>query len=288
MKNVLLFGATGNLGRAIAGVLKQRGYNFTAVVRSAAKAKEMQAIAGNYIVADVTNKSNLAGISRGYDVVVSALGKSVSLNDSSKPGFWDVDFTANSNILQDAKQQGVKKFVYVSAFNAEQYLHLNYFKVHHQFAELLMRSDIDYTIIKPPALFSAFIDLIDMAKAGRLVNIGAGDKRTNPIYEGDLANICVDCINKHNAVIEAGGKTIYTRRQLNEIIQQRVKPAKKLRTVPAGMVTLMLPLVSVVNKNMYDKLAFFAAVLRHDTIAPLIGEMAFENYVDDWLAGKHG
>jgi uncharacterized protein YbjT (DUF2867 family) len=181
--------------------------------------------------------------------------------------------------LDDANKNEIKKFVYVSALHSEKYLHLNYFKVHHDFSEKLKQSGINYSIIKPPAIFSAFIDMIEMAKKGQLMNIGAGDKKTNPIYEGDLAKVCVASIKETNAVIEAGGKHIYSRKQLNEIVQQTVNPNKKVRTMPLGAIKFFLPLIKVLNKNTYDKFAFFTEVMQHDTLAPLVGETKFEDYI---------
>lgn len=280
MKKVILFGATGKLGREIAKKLVSTGYDVTVVVRNEAKGTSLASISGSYIVADVCNEDTLAGIFEKQDIVVSALGKSVSPNDRTKPSFRDVDFTANSNILREAKKAGIKKFVYVSALHSENYLHLEYFKVHHDFSVLLQHSGIDYTIVKPPALFSAFIDMFQMAKRGMLISIGKGDKRTNPIFEGDLAKIIVDSMHEPNRIIEAGGKTIYTRKQLLEIIQYAVDRKKKIRTVPIGLFQMVLPLVKLLDKNTYDKFAFFIAVMQHDTVAPPIGEMTFETYVN--------
>jgi uncharacterized protein YbjT (DUF2867 family) len=279
MKKVILFGATGQLGKEIAKELVKQGYELTVVVRNEQKAKTLSHITSKYIVADVCNKSTIENILDKQDIVVSALGKSVSPNDKSKLTFIQVDYEANKNILDEAIKKGVKKFVYISAFHSEKYLHLEYFKVHHDFSELLMKSGIDYSIVKPPAIFSAFIDLIEMAKKGQLVNIGQGDKKTNPIFEGDLAKITVDTINMQNSISEAGGKTIYTRKQLNEIIQNEINPRKKLRTIPIGLFKVSLPLIKLFSKNTFDKYAFFIAVMQHDTIAPQIGTMTFEEYV---------
>ena len=276
---VLLFGATGNLGRAIANELKQKGHEITTVVRNKIKAEKLESITLKIIVADVTIPFDLVNICNGFDIVISSLGKSVSPNDKSKPTFNDIDYNGNSNILNEAKKSNVKKFIYISAFHSEQYLHLEYFKVHHQFSEKLISSGIDYSIIKPPAIFSAFMDMIEMAKKGQLLNIGLGDKKTNPIYEGDLAKITVDSINVPNKTIEAGGKTIYTRRQLNEIVQQTINPIKSTKNVPLGVFKCLLPILKIFNKNAFDKFAFFIEVLQHDTIAPQLGKMTFEEYV---------
>jgi uncharacterized protein YbjT (DUF2867 family) len=279
MKKVILFGATGNLGKEIAKELVNQGYKLTVVVRNEHKAKVLTHITSKYIIADVCNKSTLENIFDKQDIVVSALGKSVSPNDKSKPTFKQVDYDANKNMLDEAIKAGIKKFVYISAFHSEKYLHLEYFKVHHDFSELLIKSGIDYSIIKPPAIFSAFIDMIEMAKKGQLVNFGKGDKKTNPIYEGDLAKITVDTINKQKSITESGGKTIYTRKQLNEIVQNEINNQKKLRTIPIALFKISLPIIKLFNKNTFDKFAFFIEVMQHDTIAPQLGTMTFEEYV---------
>jgi uncharacterized protein YbjT (DUF2867 family) len=279
MKKAILFGATGNLGKEIAKELVNQGYELTVVVRNEQKAKALTHITSKYIVADVCNQSTLENIFDKQDIVVSALGKSVSPNDKSKPTFKQVDYDANKNMLDEAIKAGIKKFVYISAFHSEKYLHLEYFKVHHDFSELLIKSGIDYSIIKPPAIFSAFIDMIEMAKKGQLVNIGQGDKKTNPIYEGDLAKITVDTINKQKSITESGGKTIYTRKQLNEIVQNEINNQKKLRTIPIALFKISLPIIKLFNKNTFDKFAFFIEVMQHDTIAPQLGTMTFEEYV---------
>ena len=259
-KKILLFGATGHLGKAIAAELKNQGYAFTAVVRNTGKAAELAAFTQDHLVLDVTDKKALEGICNGYDAVISALGKSVSPNEKSTPGFADIDLNVNSNILEEAKKSGVKKFVYVSALHSERYLHLEYFRVHHAFSERLKASGLNYSVIKPPAIFSAFIDMIDMAKKGRLLTLGSGDKKTNPIYEGDLAKVCVASLNETNAVIEAGGGEMYTRKELNEVIQQCVAPGRAVRSVPVGLMRMSLPLIRLFDKNSFDKFAFSIAL----------------------------
>jgi uncharacterized protein YbjT (DUF2867 family) len=279
MKKVLLFGGTGNLGKKIALELKAQNFETTAVVRHQSKASELQSIVNNSVIADVTRSEQLENICNGFDIIVSSLGKSVSPNDKSKATFFEIDYTANCHILRQAINAKVKKFVYVSALGAENFPHLTYFKVHHDFSEKLIKSGLDYSIIKPPAIFSSFVDLMLLAKKGQLINIGTGENVTNPIYEGDLAKICVDAINQSNTVIEAGGKEILSRQQINEIIQNIVAPHKKIRTIPIGLFKIALPLMKLFDRNSFDKFSFFVEVIQHDTLAPQIGEMRLEDYV---------
>lgn len=280
MQTILLFGGTGNLGKKIAEELVRRNYTVNAVVRNESKAAWLKSVGVEIRINEVT-PSSLNGICHGFDAVISALGKSVSPNDKSRPSFKEVDLNANSAILAEAVKSGVKKFVYVSALHAEKYPQFEYFRVHHEFSERLKQSGIDYSIIKPPALFSAFVDLIEMAKKGRLVTMGKGDKRTNPIYEGDLAKLCVDALQQSNSIIEAGGKEVLTRKQINEIIQAETDATKKVRSVPLGLVKAFLPVLKLVSKDMYDKVAFFTEVMQHDTIAPKVGEMKLADYLKE-------
>ncbi|MFZ4621747.1 MAG: SDR family oxidoreductase [Bacteroidota bacterium] len=279
MKKVIVFGSTGNLGKEIVRQLVRQGFAVTAVVRNEATARRYFHDTVTYITADVCAPASLHSILHGQEIVISALGKSVSPLDKSRPTFNEVDFTGNMNILNEAKRSAVKKFIYISAFHAERYPHLNYFNVHHDVSEQVKSSGIDFSIIKPPALFSAFIDMMGMAKKGQLVTIGSGDHLTNPINEGDLAVITVDSIQRSNCTIEAGGKTIYSRKELNEIVQRNVDPNKAVRSVPSGFFRLLLPMMKLFSRNSYDKFAFFLEVTQHDTIAPCYGTAIFEEYV---------
>jgi uncharacterized protein YbjT (DUF2867 family) len=283
MKKVILFGGTGKLGTRVAMELQRKKYDVTAVVRSQVKAGQIKNLVNHTLIADVCKAEALKNICEGFDIIVSTLGKSVSPNDRSKPSFMKIDMKTNCNILREGISASVKKFVYVSAFGAENNLNLKYFRAHHIFSEKLKLSGMNYSIIKPPAIFSSFIDLMEMAKKGRLLTLGQGDKHTNPIYEGDLAEICVNSIDQENAVIEAGGKNVYTRKQINELIQQKVNPGKPVMKIPIGLIGFGLPIVKLYDSNAYDKFAFYLEVMRHDLIAPKLGETSLEKYLSENL-----
>ncbi len=279
MKKVIVFGASGNVGHNVVKELVEQNYEVTAVVRTQEKAQQLSELTLNYVIADVQHKETLCGICDGFDIVISTLGKSVSINDKSKSSFYDIDYFGNKYILDEAKKSKVKKFVYLSAIHAEKYQHFLYFKAHHNFSELLITSDIDYSIVKVPAIFSAFLDVMDLAKKGHLVTLGDGQCKTNPIYEGDVAKVIVNAIKTPFSIIEAGGSRIYTRKQINELIQQSVNPTKKCRHVPVFLVGLLLPFIKIFDKNTYDKLSFFLEVTQHDVIAPMVGDSSLEEYI---------
>lgn len=278
MQKILLFGATGHAGRAIAHELKTRGHAITAVVRNLPKAKALLPEVANFVVAEATKPETLRNICDGYEVVISALGKSVSPNDWSRPSFQDVDFQGNINILNAAKASSARQFIYLSALGAAQMRHLTYFRVHDDFSKALQASGLAYAIVEPPAIMSAFLDLAKMARGGWLMTIGSGAHSTNPISEQDLAKVCADQVGQPNAIVQAGGKRTYTRHEINLIIQQATAPSKKVRRLPLWCLRAALSWWKMLNRNMYDKLAFFAEVMEHDILASPVGAVSLEEY----------
>jgi uncharacterized protein YbjT (DUF2867 family) len=278
MKNILVFGATGHTGSAFIQELIKREYQVTAVVRDKTKAQKLLPSVQAMIQADALQHDTLRGICTGFDVVISALGKSVSPFSFDKPSFEAVDLRANLNILAEAKAANVRQFIYVSAFGAENAKHLTYFRVHDAVSNAVKNSGLNYTILQPPAIMSSFLDIADLAKKGWSMTVGKGDCRTNPISEQDLAKVCADQIGKPSAMIAAGGKHIYTRHEINQVIQKIVNPHKKVGHVPSWVVRSALFFWKVMNRNLYDKLAFFYEVMHHEVLAPPVGEMTLESY----------
>lgn len=278
MEKILLAGATGNLGRHYLKAFKQQGYHVRVLARSAQKIQSLSPAPDDVFIADAAQAHALSGCCEGMDVVVSALGKSISLTDKCKTGFHDVDFTANYNLLQEAKRAGVKQFIYTSAFGAADHPNLAYFKAHADFTEALKASGLAYTILEPTALFSAFDVVVSMARKGQIGNLGAGDKLTNPIYEGDLAEVAVQSIGRPSQVIPVGGQKVYSRLELVQLACRAAGHTGKIPSVPFGVVKAMLPLVKLYSRNMHDKLAFLVAVSEIDCIAPKIGTHTLEAY----------
>jgi uncharacterized protein YbjT (DUF2867 family) len=284
MHKIALFGATGHLGRHIALEARKRGYETSLVVRDIDKARKIFPKTSGFIQCDINNKGSVAKICQTHNTIISALGKSVSFNDQSKESFRDIDLNINASILREAVKAGVQKFVYISALHSERYPDLVYFRAHHEFSELLIASGIDYSIIKPPSLFSAYHDTIPMALKGQLFNIGKGDHKTNPVWDGDVAQVCLDSLTKKNHIHETGGVEVMTRKEILQIIQSEACREKKVKNFPAGLLTLLLPVIKMIDLNTYDKLAFITSVLKEDTIGPREGSKRLREYIREHLS----
>ncbi|WP_210463006.1 SDR family oxidoreductase [Rufibacter roseolus] len=282
MQTVLVLGSTGSLGSSILEVLKQQPYKVRATARTPLKAEQLQPSVDEVIICDPTDPETLSpAMVQGVDFIISALGKSLSLSDSSRTSFHEVDFQGNLNVLQLAQAHGrLQKFIYVGAFSGEKHPHVAYFRAHEDFAQALQQSGIASTIIKPPALFSAFLDLLPMARKGRLASIGDGERITNPIHEQEVAEACVQALTSPEKVIELGGPVTYSRLELVQLVGKAVgKGNKAIPKVPYWVVNSFLPMVRLVNRSLYEKAAFFVEVTKRDCVAPIKGKLKLEDYL---------
>jgi nucleoside-diphosphate-sugar epimerase len=108
MKRILLAGATGYLGSYIARELLKRDYQVTVIARNPEKLKQKEFDAHEFIEAQITQPESINNCCKNIDAVISAVGITRQKDGLT---YMDVDFQANMNLLQQAKQSGVKKFI---------------------------------------------------------------------------------------------------------------------------------------------------------------------------------
>src|SRR5919107_391667 len=191
-EKVLLAGAVGRLGRHVRGELESRGYTVRALVRDPCNlAGEDVEVFGS----DARQVETLWGACEGVESVISVLGGSLALRYTPPNATYrDVDLRANLNLLAEARAARVRKFVYVSLYGAERLRGLGYVDAHEQFIQALAESGIDYAVVRPTGLFYVFEEVFKMARRGRVLLVGRGDARTNPIHEADVARACVEAL----------------------------------------------------------------------------------------------
>ena len=277
MKRVLLAGATGALGIEVLKCLHQQDYYVRTLIRSPDKEETVRPYCDDVFIGDATDRSSLATACRGIDIVLSTIGKSVSLFTNEPATFYEIDYRANVNLLNEALAAGVPRFVYVSIFGSETSPGLRVGWSHELFAQKLQQTTLSYTILKPVGLFSGLHDLIILGKKGLIITPGDGTPLTNPIHQQDLAKVCIHCLEEGPAVMEVGGPEIHSR---NEVAHQ-VATRTKARTLnlPLWLVGLGIKMIRPISRNLYDKLSYFAYITTHDMVAPPYGERTFGPYL---------
>ncbi len=228
------------------------------------------------IQAQVTNPEALRGVCDGIDVVISCLGIT---RQKDGIGYMDVDYQANLNLLEEAKRAGVKKFIYVSAFNAQHYSQVRLLNAKERFAQHLLNSEtIEACVIRPNGFFSDITEVYHMAKAGKVYVFGDGSTRLNPIHGQDLAKFCLEAIGRAETELSVGGPDILS---INEIANMAFLAQHKQERVihlPDRLRRLLLAIAKRLPEKWGGPTEFFLTMLASDAIAPTYGGYRLESY----------
>jgi len=289
-KTVLVVGATGYIGNAVVEEAVQRGYDVIAVTRSSKSDGQFEG--AEVVLADVTDPTSIAGVfKRRVDIVISCL----ACRSGLAKDFDAIDYKATLNILNAALEHGTKQFILLSAICVRKPdLPLQLAKL--KMEDALIRSGIDYTIVRPTAYFWVFdvqAKMIEKGKPGFL--IGSGDQaRHNPIAKEDLAEFMVGCIgnSEHiNRLYIIGGpevpeNTITYKDSLMMIFESLGKEPKLVK-IPGWMYMAVIRLTRFIGL-FSRKIGVFSEFLHityyylHDDMrAPGYGSRTFKQHVLD-------
>jgi uncharacterized protein YbjT (DUF2867 family) len=283
VQKVLVAGATGYLGKFVVQEFNRRGYWVRALARNPGKLNETgtfqePAIAdqvSEVFTGQVTEPETLPGLCDGIDIVFSSVGIT---RQKDKLTYRDVDYQGNRNILDIALTKPVKKFIYVSVFNAHLYKDLAIIRAHEDFVRDLQDCGLDYTVIRPTGYFSDMTEFFTMAKSGRVYLIGNGENKINPVHGVDLAKICVDAVTDKAHEIPVGGPVTYRMMEIADLAFSALGKKPKVTRIPLWVAKLSVRLIRPFNKQLADLADFFLAAGQGDGVAPVTGRHTLDSY----------
>jgi divinyl chlorophyllide a 8-vinyl-reductase len=205
-KRILVFGATGTIGRATVAALVRRGHDVTCFVRSGAQLPPDVKVQTRF--GDVTNVQSIlndAICGQHFDVVLSCMAS----RNGTQEDAWAIDYQAHLNILEAVKSAGVQHFILLSAICVQKpRLAFQHAKL--AFEQALIESGLRYSIVRPTAFFKSLSGQVARVQKGKPFLVFGDGQLTacKPISDGDLADYLADCIaqsERHNAILPIGG-----------------------------------------------------------------------------------
>lgn len=277
-ETVLLAGASGMLGRRIAGALRRRGLRVRAFVRSA-EALARSGASADEVVEDGSASARTPEATRGVAAVISCLGASVQPTlGRGWRGFMAVDARLNLGLIDAAEAAGVGRFVYVSVLHTPEMRRLAYVEAHERVAARLRGGRLAGVVLRPTGFFSALEAYLEMARRGPIPLFGDGSARSNPIHDEDLAEACVAALEGPPGVRTAGGPDVLTRRELAAMACEAVSVAPRFREVPAALVRAAGALLRPFHPRLGQLMQFYAAVTTTDLVAEAVGRRRLVDY----------
>jgi uncharacterized protein YbjT (DUF2867 family) len=276
MNKVLLAGATGYLGRHIARELLKGSYLVRALARNPEKLKQDNIETTEILQAEITQPDSIKDCCKNIDVVISTVGITKQKDGLT---YMDVDYQANMNLLQEAKNSRVRKFIYISVLNGENLRNLKICDAKELFVDQLIKSGLDYCIIRPNGFFSDMTEFLTMAKKGRVYLFGDGELKTNPIHGEDLAAVCVDAIDNSDKEIKVGGPETLTHNEIAAKAFKTLGVKPKITHIPNSFRVAVLKMVRLFSgSKVYGPIEFFMTVMAMDMVAPEYGRHTLGEY----------
>jgi divinyl chlorophyllide a 8-vinyl-reductase len=256
---IVLAGATGTIGRAVAAALVTGGHDVLCPLRPGSSLP----VAGvTALACDLMQPGSLAAAlgRTPVDAVISCM----STRSGAPADAWAVDHDAQVALLTETAAAGAGHFILLSAICVQK-PRLAFQHAKRAFETRLMASGRDWTIVRPTAFFKSLSGQVARVQAGRPFLVFGDGRLTacKPISDRDLAQFLVSCLSdpeRRNRILPVGGPgpAITPMDQATRLFAMLDRPTR-IRHVPVAMMDVIagtLGLLGHVSPRLRDKAEF--------------------------------
>lgn len=253
---VFVTGSTGFVGSEVVRQLVAADHRVVALVRPGSEEKLVEAEQVELHHGDVTEAESLPAGMEGCDAVIHLVGIIREFPDRGIT-FEKLHVEATRNVLAAASEQGIKRYLHMSANGVGPDSDSGYEKSKWKAEELVRDCDLDWTIIRPSIIFGPKGEFLEML--GDLVRklpivpvVGDGEYRLQPVAVDQVAETFVKALEKSAAVgqeYHLGGAKSYTYDRILDLVGKALGK-NQVRKVhqPVAMVKPMVELLESFEK----------------------------------------
>lgn len=260
----LVTGATGGVGRRIVQVLREQNSPVRAFVRLTSKYSSLEQRGAEIFIGDLQREQDIQKACQGVEYIISAHGSN-EVSGSAQA----LDYRANIELIDQAKANGVKHFVFISVLGADRnYEDAPVFKAKRAVERYLENSGVPYTILRPSGFASNLLPLAErFQQSGIYVLIGDPLSRSSIVSTDDLARIAAasaTTAGARNQVFAVGGPEVLERGEIPKIFGRIFKKEPILLNPPLLAVDGIRTLVGFFNPGAKAALGTFRTLLAHE------------------------
>lgn len=210
----LVTGATGQIGRRVVRLLREQKLPVCAFVSLTSRYEELENRGAELFIGDLRQEKDIKKACKGIDYIISTHG--------SGGNAQELDYRANVDLIDQAKEVGVEHFVLISVLGADRdYEDAPVFKAKKAAEKYLMASGLNHTILRPSGLASNLLTFAErFRETGVYLLNGNGKNRTSIVSTDDLAKIAIDSVKvpeAKNKIFPVGGPDVLKREDIPHI-----------------------------------------------------------------------
>ena len=256
--SLLIIGGTGTLGRQIVLQALIKGYPVRCMVRNFRKANFLKEWGVELVYGDLTRPETIPPCFKGITAVIDAsTSRANELNSLKK-----VDWNGKLCLIESAKAANVKKFVFFSTQNVEQFENIPLMKLKYGIEKKLKQSGIPYTIFRLTGFYQGLIEQYAIPILENLP-IWVTNENTNIAYMDtqDIARFCLRALQipeTTNQTFFLSGLKGWVSSEIINLCEQLAGQKAKVQRVPLFALKLVSNFFGFFEwgKNISDRLAF--------------------------------
>lgn len=272
MKNILIVGASGVLGRAAAIHFLQKKDKVTAFVRDPSKVQDLQSMGASVVKGDLAKPADFQQVLKGVDIVLTAAHALMGGGGNSSE---KVDLLGHRALIDAAKAAGVGHFIYTSATMASPDSPLDFSRTKYAVEQYLVNSGLVYNILRPTAFMEWHAYRLlgqKILESGKVSILGNGRAKVNFIAVQDVVaaiDRVIDDEQYRNRLIELAGPDTLSRNEVAERFARISGKPAKVAHVPLGMVRFLKAIFKPFHPGLSRVMEFtILSENRDDVIAP--------------------
>lgn len=258
LKEILVFGASGQIGRHLIRKLTLNNCKVTAVTRNyhqKAYILKTQANPGylEIIESNIYDYNKISNLFKNSEICINLVG---ILNEDKKNTFKKIHSLFPSILAKMCKENGLKQMIHVSALGVENSIDSKYAQSKLEGEKLVKKNFSDATILKPSLVYS--VDDSFTTRFFTLLNILPifpiyynGRTKFAPIHVTDLAEIIYKVVEKKiiGNTIECIGPQIFSFKEIIKILLNSLDKKRILFNMPLPIAKIFAKTIQFIMPN---------------------------------------